>query len=250
MKQAPADQLDLVIYNAHTQPFARLADYLEEQLADGRFDVAVLNEVTEHADVLGRWGRAHGYTVHQERARPRLVAGMVTEEGSTALLINDKRPDLQRVPSAASVAAMTCVWRVFSHQQAHWPRRFQRDKIKTAGGRWKLQGDHWPTNGRDGGNRAAWAESASRTGRWLLARLPGTIAVAPGDKNEHHAILAAVMRRYGGRVYGHNVDHAIVAGPVNDVQVDVLGKGESDHHGVRLLITRRPGFLKRLTRAA
>lgn len=244
MKHTPTpEQLAILIYNAHTQPWTSLEAYLDFTITThGRFDVATLNEVTEDADQLARWAVDHGYAIQQERPRSRVVDGMVTEEGSTALLIDRA---LDRVGDE-TLATMATRWRVFSHDQWHHPRRFQRRRVrKPNGGRWKLQADHWPTNGFDGGNRAAFAEAASRTRAWLLAKAPGTIAVAAGDKNEHAQALAAWGKPFGFKVAGHNVDHVIVSGPVEALDVEVLPKGRSDHHGVWVVITRRPSVLKR-----
>jgi hypothetical protein len=195
------DQLSIFAWNAHTgTSAAAIADRLTDELRSkrGRFDYAGLFEVGGRQHGLARWAVDHGYRIIQEDARPN-QGGRVSEHGSTALLVDRRRDDFDHLGDR--FVPMMTPWTVFSHQREHDPRRFVRSRDETAGGKWKVQASHFPTNGFRGGNRAAFLEAAARS--------------------------AAFLRSGTGRV-GH-------------VHVDVLPKGPSDHHALRYTLTRRTG---------
>ena len=146
---------------------------------------------------LARWAVDHGYRHHAGRdARPD-QGGRSLRARVDCLLVDRRRDDLDHLgdrfvpmgrrgrcsPTSGSTAATVP----------------DRSRDETAGGKWKVQASHFPTNGFRGGNRAAFPEAAARS--------------------------AAFLRSGTGRL-GH-------------VHVDVLPKGVSDHHALRYTLTRR-----------
>lgn len=228
------DTLHIVQWNPHRgNTAARVTDTLDAEVRKCRPQVIVLNEVRRHHDTLAGWAKRNGYSHFQEKPRPD--ANPMPQHGSTALLVDRRDDDLELLKTRT--IPMRVSWRVFSHQQWHHPRRYERALLRTPGGRWKVTASHWPTNGFEGGNRVAFAESATRAAAALVARVPGTVTVDVGDHNESVRTLRKWARPLGAKVAGHGPDSCITVGAT--VVHDVGPKAGSDHHLVRYELTRK-----------
>lgn len=229
------DSVDVVAWNPHVgNSEARVLDTLTAELTPRRPDIIALNEVRRHREALARWGLRNGYDVLQEMPLRDDPTKPKPEHGSSALLITEERPDLS--PGRERVSVGRIPWKVFSHDRMHAPRRSLRRGFRTAGGRWKVSVDHFPTLGFEGGNRLAFAESVARLAAFLLVKIPGTVAFGVGDHNERAPRLRRWARTVAARVVGHSVDSLIITG--GRAEADVKGKHGSDHHLVRYTVTR------------
>lgn len=231
------DALDVLLWNCHKGNRGPVvAAFLSQQLTPARPDLIVLNEAKgQHATLRG-WATENGYTLYQERPLPEIDGKPYPEQGDVALLVTRRRIDLDVLRSR--VVTMTVPWKVFSHNQPHRPKRPQRVRL-LVGDDWevKVTAAHWPTNGFKGGNRVAFAESATRAALALGARRPGTAALDIGDHNEDVQTLRSWARTFGGTVQGHGPDSIIGTGCVI-AEPRVLGKHGSDHEALRTTVTR------------
>lgn len=229
---ADVDELDVWAWNPHLscRPPRLRSTLSNEALRYGRPHLIVLNEVPYLHYALADWAEGHGYAHFQERPGNR--RGKVVEEhGSTAVLVDLRRDGFALVDRR--VATMRTTWLVFSKNRRHLPRRYEVVRVITPGGLWKIRASHWPTKG----NAAALAESLTRAAAWFTRRRAGVAAADIGDHNLSVAVLHVWARTFGGRVAGHGVDSAIVAGA--QATATRLGKFGSDHHAVRYRLTRR-----------
>lgn len=225
------DELDVFAWNAHLAcPPVRLRATLDDACVPARPDVIVLNEVPYLYDTLADWCARHGYSHHQEPKGDR-AATVVSEAGSTAVLVTARRRDLTALERR--VAVMRSTWMVFSKKRRHAPRRYEVVRLATAGGLWSLRGSHWPT----AGNRAALAETMARSAAWFARRGRRVAAADIGDHNQSLRVLRVWARAFGGRVTGHGVDSVIVAGA--HAHARRLAKYGSDHHAIRYTLTRK-----------
>jgi hypothetical protein len=234
MRERIGDHLDLIAWNPHVghDPEHVLA-VLTGETARRRADVIALNEVRNMRGPLERWARRNGYRLFQEPV-PKGVAGK-PEHGSTAVLVDEERSDLGIL--GRRVVAMARWWKVFSHNTTRRPRRYERLRLRTWGGRWKSTFSHWPTNGFGGGNRVAFAESAARAAAALRLKRPGVIGLDVGDHNESVTRLRVWTRAIGAKVVGRGPDSCIATGPV-ELTKETRPKYGSDHHLMRYRATR------------
>lgn len=229
------DTLDLFAWNPHRgNSWRRIRRTLNQQIRSGRPDVIVLNEVRRHHGELAAWCARKGYDHFQEMPRDPNQSP-VPEQGSTALLVTKRRVDLGVL--SHRVIPMRVPWRVFSHNMPHQPRRYERVRLQTDDGVWKVTASHWPTNGFKGGNRIPFAESATRAAGAFRFTRRGTSVLDVGDHNENVRTLSKWARVFGGTVVGHGPDSLIATGAT--VSVRKLPKWGSDHHALRYQVTRR-----------
>lgn len=224
MTRRQAPYLDLIARNLYVaNRDANVAETLAEDVELYQPDVFAYSEASTHADVLAKVAPLLGYTVLQETpARRRRKAGAVDDTGDCALLIG------AHVAIRHSwVSRMRRAWLVMRYRRRHQPHRYQVSAIKVRGHRVRVRASHWPTGGRDGGNAAAWLESARKSRRWLRRGLVPSVDV--GDLNESQAVLADWYgKRF--RVFGKGIDVAVTRG-YRWCSWTELGKGGGDHHG-------------------
>lgn len=214
------DELRLLTWNPHVgnRP-RRVRRALLRWIRRHRPDVIVVTEARRFAGVLET---IPGYRVFQETPVPKARRGTVDDRGDTAVLVHESVTVHRR-----KVARMRSSWLVWRYRRRHTPRRYEVLTLTVRGRRWKVRGSHWPTNGLDGVNRAAFLESAIRSKLWALAcRVP---TVDAGDLNEQRGRLARWFGR-GFTVRGHRID-LVIARRVRGVRHWRLAKNGSDHHG-------------------
>lgn len=237
-------ELYLLLWNTHrgNRP-SNVIERLDTEVNRRRPQVIVLNEAMLQHTALEEWAAANGYRLFHQPPKPR-TGEALPSEGDVALLVDRRDPDLEIVKHRR--VRMRLQWRVFSHNQLRQPRIYERVVLRR-GGRWKVTGSHWETNGFDGGNRRAFAASAASAATALLARLVGTVTLDLGDHNESVKRLLAWARKVIGRgvvVKGHGPDSVIAVGATVDVEVGP--KDKSDHHILRVTATRRrPRWFRR-----
>lgn len=234
------DELEGLMWNVHVgSKWPEVREVINAEMDKGRLEVIVLNEVRNLWDELDNWAEKNDYWIRHEKPLPDNNRVMKPQHGSTALLLDKRRPDL--VLKGGKREPMTKQFKVWSHDQWHAPRRYERMFFDTKSGPWKVQADHFPTLGFSGPNKAAFMESARKTLKFLRkGRENGVASLAIGDKNAWGPDL---REWFGERlryvlVKSHSVD-AIVAVGVFNILLDVLPKGPSDHHPVRFTVKRR-----------
>lgn len=245
------DELYLLLWNVHRgNNAARVLDRLDTEIKKRRPQVIVLNEAMQLWADLARWAARNGYRIYHQKPQPRRRGRAYPAEGDVALLVDGRDEDLELRRHRR--VRMRKAWKVFSHNQPREPRIYERVWIKDPGGRWKVTGSHWPTNGFTGGNRVAFAESAIRAAGSLVLRLLGTVGLDLGDHNVAVRLLRAWARRALGRgavVDGHGPDSVIAVGATVDVEVGP--EDGSDHNLLRITATRRrPRWFRRRSKAA
>lgn len=236
------DMIEGLLWNVHSgSPWPAVEKYLDDQLAMGRLDVIVLNEARNIYEPLRQWADKHGYFVRQQKPLKWNGTGRKPEKGSTAVLLCQRRKDLQVLEERGWTRRMHKPFKVFSHDQWHEPRQFEMQAFRTVSGLWRLQADHFPTLGFSGPNAVAFKEAARKTLKFLRnAYHDDVAALAVGDKNAH---LSDLRQWFAERIRwvmikGHNVD-AVVAVGIFSLLVDVQPKGPSDHHALRFRARRR-----------
>lgn len=229
----PADTALIVLaWNVYVANSDRNVEHhLAEWIRDHGPHVIVLNEARGHADVLRRVAREHGYELFQEDPAPKPKVGPIPENGNTAVMVRRDVDVIRR-----RTVAMRLRWLVVSHNRWHLPRRYEVITLRLDGRRWKVRASHWPTNGFDGRNRAAFRESAVRARAW--ANTVRTPALIVGDLNDAKARIADFFgRRF--TVAGRHID-LLVGRRVADVQHRQLTKGGGDHHARVYTVTPKP----------
>lgn len=221
--------LDLVAWNCYKgNRDANVVDTLLQWADDYEPDVFALSECNTHADALAAFCRKRPYLLRQQPPPRWSGQGAAPAAGDCALLVRDTT-DVDLL--WRRVYRMKRLWMVFSHRQLRKPRRYEGAALRVRGRRWRVRDDHWPTNGFDGGNAAAFMESARSARRWLRAGLPGTPSVVVGDLNERKGRLSAWLGR-AFAVFGKGIDLALTK-RVGACEWQELGKGGGDHPGRR-----------------
>lgn len=235
MRPPDPDALDVFAWNPHTGAKAdHIVRILDGQLIPARPDLIVLNEVIDQRSELAAWAKRNGYAHYQEKPRDSSLRPKPTH-GATALLVTKRRVDLGEL--SQRTIAMKIGWTVFSSGTRRAPRRYERVRL-LVGDDWRIKftASHWPTNGFTGGNRLAFAETATRAAAAFVARRPGTTVLDVGDHNESVTTLRKWAKAFGALVAGRGADSIIAAGC--DVIAHALAKFGSDHHAMRYTITR------------
>ena len=222
--------LDVLAWNAHLGN-RRVAKVLTRLVKRNRPHVVVLNEVPHQHGALRTWAKVNGYVMFAESPGDR-SRRVVSEHGSTVVLVDDDNPALDLVH--ARVVTGKESWRVVRYDRVHAPRRDWVVRLRLHGVTYRVFASHVATNGLDGPNRRAVAEWLTRADRAVRRRRRGVVLVDVGD---HNNSVRALRRWLPANVAGHGPDSAVVAGGV--VSRRVLPKYGSDHRAIRYHITPR-----------
>lgn len=226
------DKLTVLAWNVYVaNDAANVRRYLTDWIEDFDPHVVALTEARTHRAVLQEVAEDLGYSFHQATPIPGMKDGIVNDDGDSAIMVRKRGVKIKH----QRTARMARGWVYSPYMRRHTPRSYEVAKIKVGKKVWRVRSSHFPTEGFDGRNKAAFRESALRSKAWMLASGRRTSSIDVGDFNTGPYSLKQFL---GDRfvVVGEGID-LLLGRRIRGARKIRLGKGGGDHHAAVYRVT-------------